>query len=400
VVHRAAGDTDHPRRSSLRQVSLVVVTGYMVRHPVPGNVYAFASYVVGLERLGHRVVYVEESGWPLSCFDPQLGDYGDDPSAGLRIVRSLLARHGAADVPVTYVDRTSDTSWGLRRDEIDEAIAASDLLLDVGGVCWLPSFESARRRALVDMDPLFTQAGMFGGGDLGRHHVYFTYGTNIGQSDCAVPTLGFEWHPTFPPVVEAMWRLGSAPSDGAFTTIANWSAYEGVEVDGHHYGPKSAEFLRIADVPRGSGWPAIVALSGGDERVRVLQEGGWQVRNATCAVPDGPAYRRFIAGSRGELSPAKHGYVASRSGWFSDRTVAYLAAGRPAIVQDTGLGGWLGDRVGVVPFATSAEAIEAVADVARDPKRHAQTARRLVRHHFAHDVVLPRLLQTAGVQGT
>jgi len=380
-------------------VALVVVTGYMVRHPVPGNIYAFLSYVVGFHRLGHQVVYLEESGWPLSCYDPDRWDYSDDPTPGLRIVGRLLGRHGAGDVPVAFVNRESRATWGLPARDVADAVARCDLLLDVGGVNWLPEFERARRRALVDMDPVFTQAGMFGGADVDRHHAHFTYGANVGRPTCPAPTLGLDWQPTLPPVVPSMWRLGPPPGGAAFATVANWSAYQSVEIDGRTYGPKSVEFLRLADVPRRTGQPAVVALAGGDKRTKRLEAGGWQVANAGFTVPDAPSYRRFIAAARAELSPAKHGYVASRSGWFSDRTVCFLASGRPAVVQDTGLAtaGWLDEPVGVVPFRTPAQAADAVNAVAADWPEHSRAARRLIRRHFAHDVVLPGLLRRAGV---
>jgi len=374
----------------------IVVSGYMVRHPMAGNIYAYLHYLAGLRRLGHDVVYVEESGWGEACYDPGAFAYSDDPGRGLAIVDRIPRLHGVDGVTVAYVDPITDRSWGLERHEVAGALRACDLLLNIGGVCWLPEFEEARRRALVDMDPLFTQTGQFAFDTLEHHDTHFTYGTNVGRPGCDVPTNGIDWQPTVPPVVPAMWRLGPPPTDGPFTTIANWSAYDAVEVDGRHYGQKDEEFLRLADLPRLAGVPVQAAIAGGDRRVEKLRVGGWSIGNAGDLVPDVRRYRAFVARSRAELSPAKHAYVAARTGWVSDRTVCYLAAGRPAVVQDTGLDDRCGVGAGLLTFVSADDAATAVETVVADYESHSRAARRLARTVFGFDVVLPRLLECAG----
>ena len=169
----------------------IVVCGYMVRHPVAGNMLAYFSYLLGLHRLGHRVAYLEESGWPYSCYDPAARTYSEDPREGLRRVKGLLAAN-ELDIPVYYVHRDSGMVAGGDRTEMLQTLRSADLLLNVGGVCWLPEFEECRRLALVDMDPLFTQVGRFGAEGLEHYSSYFSYGANIGQPNCTIPTAGLE----------------------------------------------------------------------------------------------------------------------------------------------------------------------------------------------------------------
>jgi hypothetical protein len=381
----------------------IVVSGYMIRHPLAGNVLAYFHYVLGLHLLGHDVVYVEESGWPRSCYDPPTRNYSDDPSAGLRVVGELVQRY-RVPVPVWYVERDSGKVYGTHRPVVERVLQEADLLLDLGGVCWLPEFALSRRRAFVDMDPLFTQLGRFGTDAMDRSNVFFTYGANVGLPGCSIPTRNRTWHPTVPPVVPELWEdVGDTSISGddgdevaSFTSIANWSAYGGIDYEGTHYGQKDIEFLKLIDVPQRTRQPLELALAGaGPEVTERLRARGWSVRNAGDVTTDIDTYRAYVARSRGEFSVAKHAYVATRSGWFSDRSVCYLAAGRPVVLQDTGFTDWLPVGCGVLPFSGADDAVEAISTANRHYARHARGARDLARAYFDYRVVLPALLDLA-----
>jgi hypothetical protein len=385
----------------------VVVAGYMIRHPVAGNLFAYFHYLYGLHRLGHQVVYVEESGWPGSCYDPLRQCYSDDPQAGMSRVRKLCERYGV-DIPVCYVRRDTGESFGVGYPELEALLSGADLLLNLGGVCALPEFQRVARRAFVDMDPLFTQAGRFAAGDLENYHVYFSYGTNIGRAGCTVPTRGVTWLPAVPPVAPEIWADGSSdalPDDGAaerpFTTIANWHAYGGLELAGEHYGQKDEEFLRLLDLPQSAPQPLELALSGaGDEVKRRLAAAGWRLRDAGEVSLDVDRYRGYVAGSRGEFSVAKQAYVRTRSGWFSDRSVCYLAAGRPVVLQDTGIDDWLPRGQGVHLFASAEQALQCLAAVDADYAAQRRAASCVARELFGYQRVLPELLERAfGARG-
>jgi hypothetical protein len=306
----------------------------MIRHPVPGNILAFFHYLVGLERLGHQVFYIEESGWPNSCYNPESLSYSDDCTFGLALVRRLLTQHGLR-TSLAFVNRDSGETFGDTWRNVTDALKSADLLLNVGGVCWLPEFKFGRCRVLIDMDPMFTQVGRFASEGLREYHFYYSYGTNIGNPNCSIPDCGIAWRPTVPPVVPDLWRQSdSGKLSNCLTTIANWSAYGTVTYQGKVYGQKDLEFERFIEVPLRTMQCVELALSGGGQPItEKFTTYGWKVRAAAELNRSFAAYRDYICNSRGEFSVAKHGYVESRSGWISDRSVCYLAAGRP--IQDS-----------------------------------------------------------------
>ena len=375
--------------------ALVVVAGYMLRMPLAGNVLAYFQHVLGLRRLGHRVIYIEESGWPQSSYDPTTGEYGDHPGRGLTVGRALVNKY-CPETPVVFVDREHGTVDGATAAQVRDWLRGCDLLLNIGAVCNLPEFELCRRRAMIDMDPLFTQAGRFGFSLLREYHVRFTYGVNIGRPDCSLPTLGLDWMPSVPPVVLDLWELGTAPPGAPMTTVASWTAYGAVAYEGREYGQKDTEFLRLLELPAQVGRPLELALTGASPDIRErFRASGWRVREAADVSREIEDYRDYIAASAGELSPAKHAYVATRSGWFSDRSATYLAAGRPVVVQDTGLRSWLALGSGVHTFCNVDEAADAIHRVDADPEGEAEAAREISAAYFDSDVVLSRLLDAA-----
>ena len=375
-------------------MSSIVVCGYMARLPSAGNLLAYFQYVLGLDRLGHDVTYVEESGWPYSAYDVGSGEWVGHPAAGLRTVRDLVDRH-CPGVRVVWVDRDTGEIDGATRRDFLGILDAADLLLNVGGVCWLDELKRVRRRALIDMDPFFSQVGGFASKVLADYDAHFSYGTNVGRPGCTVPTLGINWVPTLPPVVMDLWSTDRRPqADAAWTTVSNWRSYGGIEHAGEHYGQKDEEFLRILDLPSMVPHRLQLALSGGEEVFPLLRAHGWNVRDASEISADLDGYITFIRSSRGELSVAKNAYVKTSSGWFSDRTASYLAAGRPVVIQTTG-----SDAVptgcGLLTFVDAHEAAAALREVERHYPNHSAAASALARTHLAHEVVLPRLVDCA-----
>lgn len=378
----------------------VIVSGYMVRHPVTGNILAFLHYVLGLCRLGHEVVYMEESGWSDSCYQPSTGMYSRDPEEGLQIVSSLMRRFDVR-ARVCYLDRDSGASHGCSRTELEGHLASADLLINVGGACSLAEFALCSRRVFIDMDPLFTQLGRFGAEDLEDYHVHFSYGANIGMPECTIPDAQITWLPTHPPVVPDIWSRRQ-PNEWAdmsrrpMTTIGNWSAYGAIERDGVRYGQKDEEFLKLVDLPRRTKHKLELALSGaGNETVELLTSNGWTIRDADRVTSSWNTYASYIRRSRGEFSVAKNGYVKTVSGWFSDRSVCYLAAGRPVVLQDTGVDRWLPRNPAVLTFATLEEAVNCLDELPDDYSGRCRCAREIAGDFFSHTVVLPRLLENA-----
>lgn len=374
----------------------IIICGYMIRHPVAGNLLAFFHYLLGFSKLGHQVVYLEESGWPQSCYDPQSRNYSDNPIPGIQMVKNLLSRF-SVNAEVGFINRETGKTYGLAWDDIKQVLTRADLLLNIGGVSWLPEFKLCQRRALIDMDPLFTQVGKFATEGLDNYQTLFSYGINIGKPSCSIPTNGRDWLPTVPPVVPEIWisQVVAPENDIPFTTIANWNAYDSITYEGKAYGQKREEFLQLLNLPKRTALPLELALSSvNSQEHKQLKLAGWHIRDSHFSK-DFDRYQAYITQSKGEFSVAKQAYVATRSGWFSDRSVCYLASGRPTVLQDTGFSDWLNTGWGVLSFSSLEEAIEALERVNADYEKHQQAAQTIAEEIFSYGRVLSNLLQQA-----
>jgi hypothetical protein len=360
-------------------------------------VWAHFQYILGLHRLGHEVWFVEEAGWHDSCYDPVANAMTSDPSHGIGVLERLYADF---DLPRRWGYRDEDGGWhGIDAEVVAGAFGEADLFLDVGGTSHFPEMAEARVRAYVDMDPFFTQVGQFGGWKIDQYDVLFTYGANTGRDGCSIPAGGHQWRPLRPPVVLDVWDsspAGAPPPGAAWTTVANWSAYGAVEHGGETFGQKDLEFLRVAELPSTTDVTLELATAGPDVPRELLERHGWRLRDPRAVTSDHWTYRDYIWSSRGEFSVAKNAYVKSRSGWFSDRTAAYLASGRPAVVQDTGLGQELAGP-GLVLFSSLEDAAAALAAVEAGYDEHARGARALAVEHFDASKVLVGMLDAAVV---
>jgi hypothetical protein len=234
------------------------------------------------------------------------------------------------------------------------------------------------------------------------HCAFFTFGENYGAPDCGLPVSDrFRFYPTRQPVVLDFWNdAGVLPGDG-FTTIGNWEQqWRQVAFRGETYHwSKHFEFMKFIDLPSRApaGFRFELGLASYDEAVEtMLREKGWQVRPAMEFSLDIDAYRRFIAASRGEFTVAKDQNVRLRSGWFSDRSATYLAAGRPVITQDTGFGNSLPTGEGLFSFRTMEQVLAALEAVRLDYASNSRAAQRVAREYFASDRVLGQLLDRLG----
>ncbi len=234
---------------------------------------------------------------------------------------------------------------------------------------------------------------------LGSHDVLFTYGELLGTPSCRVPAERFRWIPTRPPVVLDLWRPGA--EGRAFASVATWeNKGKNVAFRGEtYYWSKHVNFLAMIDVPRASGEAFELAMDPADDRVRAeLVAHGWSLVDPRPISADIDGYRAYVERSRGEFTVAKDIYVRPRSGWFSDRSVCFLAAGKPVVTQETGFSEIVPSGVGLLAFSTPEEAVEAVKAVAADWSRHAAAARRVAEEHFAAEKVLGAMLDAAGLR--
>jgi hypothetical protein len=282
--------------------------------------------------------------------------------------------------------------------------AEADLLVNISGHVHAPELmRRVRRRAYVDLDPGFTQF-WHAEGNLGArldcHDVYFTVGENIGTDICSIPTVGIDWLPLPPPVVLSEWPAADDPKAGRFTTVGAWrGAFGPVVHDGRTYGLKVHEFRKMMELPRrvpDQEFEIALAIHPGDAKDRdALLNSGWRLTDPREQAPGPAEFRRYVQGSGAEFSVAQGIYVETMSGWFSDRTVRYLASGKPALVQDTGFSANYPVDEGLVPFRTLDEAVAGAAGIAADYPAHAAAARSLAEECFDSDKVLTRFLEQA-----
>ena len=386
------------------------MAGLVGQYPVGGVAWDYLQYVLGLRRLGHDVYYHEDTwSWP---YHPVAARRVDDGSFSACYIASFFDRYAPELHDRWHYLHLHQTSFGMSRSAFDEVARTADLFLNVSGASMLPErLAPSCVRVFLDTDPGYNQIVLterFSGSEhvarwcasVASHDRHFTYAENIHDAACLVPRAGLSWQTTRTPIVLALWDAVArdAPAAGApWTTVLTWDAFGGrkVEYGGVEYTDKRSELIRIADLPRRVDVPIRLALGGRNPPVERLAADGWEVVDAPSATLTPARYQAFIAGSRGEVSVAKHVYAAMRSGWFSCRSACYLAARRPVVVQDTGFSTILPTGSGVLAFRTLEEAAAGVRDVEARYEHHSAAARAMADEYFDAGKVLPRLLDDA-----
>ena len=379
--------------SSLR----IVVLGYIVRGPMGGLVWHHLQYVMGLARLGHDVYFLEDSDDYPSCYDPQRQTTDRNPDYGLRFTGQVFQQVGLGE-RWAYYDAHTACWLGPCAARAGEICQGADLLLNLSGVNPLrPWFLQVPQRVLVDTDPVFTQVRHLidpaSRETALQHTAFFSFGENIASESGRIPDDQLNWLPTRQPVVLDAWPATPGPRDGKFTTVMQWDSYQTCAYDGVEYGMKSASFGPFMELPAGTGQALELALGSDAAPRERLREAGWSLRNPLEVTRDPSSYRHYIQQSKAEFSVAKHGYVVSHSGWFSERSACYLASGRPVLVQDTGFTDWLASDGGVVAFSTPEEALAGIEVINSDYDYHCRCARELVHTYFDARQVLASLIQ-------
>lgn len=384
----------------------VVVTGLVATYPVGGVAWDYLQYVQGFHALGCDVTYLEDTGQWL--YDPRAGTFTPDAAPGARFLASAIARLVPALADRWAVRGPDGTAHGLDDAAVHRACAGADLFLNVSGSTWLREpYRAARVAAYLDSDPSYSQAKLaaadagtaddetaFSARLIRSHDVFFTLGEHMGAPDCAIPTVGLRWRPTRQPVTLDAWPVTPGP-DAPFTTVLSWTINPTPPVvDGIVYGGKDVEFARFLDLPQRTPERLEAAIAGDAPRDRIAAA-GWHVRDARDVSATLDGYRDYIVASRGELSVAKNAYVATRSGWFSTRSAAYLACGRPCVLQDTGFSQHVPLGPGLHAFTTADEAVAALAAIRDDYATACEHARAVAESAFRAEDVCRRLLAEA-----
>lgn len=364
----------------------IVIAGMVAGQPGQGGAaWAVLQYVLGLRALGHQVTLVE----PV----PSLAA-GSEPF--LAAVVDEFGLQGAAALVVA----SDGSTRGLARGELVARLRRADVLFNISGMLRDPELlEAVPRRVFLDLDPAFNQIWHLQGADMGfdRHTHVVTIAMSIGDADCTVPTCGRDWITTLQPICLDHWPVAEGePVHDGLTTVAHWRSYGSVTHDGVVHGQKAHAWRELVDLPRRVSRPCLPALAIHADEVRdlaALREHGWRLLDPAVECGSPADYRRFVQGSWAELGIAKSGYVVSRSGWFSDRSICYLASGRPVIAQETGFSSHLPVGEGLFAFATADDIVAAVEAIVADYPRHRRAARAIAATHFDARLVLPTLLE-------
>lgn len=378
----------------------IVVSGMIAADPYQGGAtWAVLQYVLGLREMGHRVCFVEPL--PAGSIRPaEIADPGT--SVNVRYFKHVVETFRLNGVAALILPGQDRRSVGMSYEHIQSVCVQADVLLNVSGMLADPELIAAiPLRVYLDLDPAFVQIWDRQGIDMrfDAHTHFVTVGLALGSDECAVPLCGREWITSVQPVVLNYWPPGDSIQCDALTTVGNWRGYGSVELNGELLGQKAHSLRDLMRMPllTEERFVLAMAIHHEEERdLRALSECGWRLLDPRRVAGHPEHYGSFIRHSKGEFGVAKSGYVKSRCGWFSDRSVCYLASGRPVLAQDTGFTRYLPTGRGLFAFRGENDVLQAIGCVNDDYAGHSRDARGLAESLFASEKVLSRLLHEVG----
>jgi glycosyltransferase involved in cell wall biosynthesis len=391
---------------NIRRRPIVVVLGMMSKMPVAGVVWQNLHYLLGIEQLGCEVYYVEEHARTPSMFMETEEDDGSARAAAF--IGDLMRRFDLGGRWAYRALHDDGRCYGMSRSQLKQLYASADVIINLhGGTMPLPEHYATGRLVYLETDPVQLQIELHNGVQesfdfLEPHRAFFTFGENLGNADCLLPVCDrFAFKPTRQPVVMDLWEGRNQQTTDLFTSIGNWKQqWREMWFKGELYTwSKHHEFLKFIDIPSRTQQRFELALSGYTESDKqMLEANGWHVRFALDLSRDIDRYRDYVTGSRAEFTVAKDQNVRMRSGWFSDRSATYLAAGRPVVTQETGFSGLLPTGAGLFSFSTTDDILNAVDSINADYRRQSHAAHEIAREFFSHEMVLGSLLADCGVR--
>jgi hypothetical protein len=360
-----------------------------------GHLWVYLNWALSLRALGCRVIWLEDIG-ELASTRPRAEVERDIATLDARLESYGL---GEALALTSFSGHELDPTLVDGRLDLEAAEAEADVMLDFAYDTPAWALQQFRRTTLVDLDPGLLQLWMSQGKlSVSDHDINLTIGETVGTNEARFPDGGLRWQYTPSPVFLGAWPAAE-PSDGAYTTVTNWWG-DWIELDGEAVcNDKRSAFLAYAELPARSGRPLEMAVTLDDYTaetdVPVLERGGWTVRDAWDVCPTPEAYHDYIQDSRAEFSCAKPSCALLANAWISDRTLCYLASGKPAVVEHTGPSRLLPDGEGLLRFRNMDEAAAAIDAVEADYERHSGRARKLAEEHFDGEKVVRRVLELA-----
>ena len=381
----------------------IIVFGILFWYPLAGVTYQFLHYLLGLRQLGYDPYYVEDSGrW---VYDPRVNDLSPDASGNIEAVLPALKAHGFGDRWAFRGAYPDGKCYGMTQEEILQLYRDADAFLNVTGAQEIRDEHlKIKRRIYVESDPFAMQVKVAKGDagtikTLAAHDTLFSFGENLGAPDCDVPMEQFKWLPTRQPVALDLWTNTNSGPGTTYNTITTWhNKGKNIEWRGDTwYWTKDREFERFLDLPQRRNVSFELAASVDDKVKQLLSSNGWRQRSSIDISTDIDRYRDYIQQSRGEFTVARDQYVRPNTGWFSDRTACYLAAGRPVITQETGFSKFLSNGKGLFGFKTMDDILKAVDTIESDYAGNARAAREIAAEFFATEKVVGSLMERAGL---
>jgi hypothetical protein len=380
----------------------IIVLHFVGQMPLAGIAWQAMNYVLGLERLGYEAWYVEDHG--ANPYDPRINSVVMECEYNVSYVRQMMERYGLGH-RWAYWDAINDVYHGLSREAVHKLYRESDALINLCGAVRLRDEHMACPvRIMVDTDPVYEQikyakADPGARAYLDAHTHFFTYGENVGGPGWIVPLSGIPWKPTRPPVVVDEWPTDDRAPE-CFSTIATWeNKGKNIDWDGQSYvWSKHVNFLRFLEIPRRAGGCFTMAMLPPTPDIEAqMTAPGWRLVDPRPVSASMESYAEFICGSRGEFTVAKDIYVRPNSGWFSDRSVCYLAAGRPVVTMKTGFSRFYPVGEGLFDYSDMEGAVAAIGAINADYRRHSRAARMLAAEYFGSDPVISALMAEAGL---
>lgn len=382
----------------------IVVLGLLGQFPLAGIAWQLIHHLVGLRRLGFDVFYVEETG--AVPYDPRTKNLTNDCSYSLRFINDTLSPYGFADV-WAYREGLTNQWHGMSSLRVRELFERASCVINLCGASHPETltYRPKGKFLYLETDPVLYQVRLAQGDAaalrfLSGHNAHATYGENLGEPDCPIPLTQFNWKKTRPPVVLDLWPVREGDACQRFTTIATWHN-RGKDLcfagETYHWS-KHLNFLAVADLPRRTGQDLELGAEIDDPgALHTFRQNGWILTDPLAVSQNMQDYQEYIVTSRGEFTVSKDVVVRTKSGWFSDRSVCYLAAGKPVVTQETGFSKFIPTGHGLFAFSTLEEAEAALTAIHQDYSAQARAAREIARTYFDASVVLSTLLQNIDV---
>lgn len=400
----------------------IIVVGTMASDPYAGMAWMHMQLAAGLKRLGHDVYYFETTRtWP---YNPILQTRVDNPDYAVPYLKAIADKFGLEDHWAYRCSFTRGKAWyGIRRSKAEALLANADLVFNVSGSTRLAKDHlKTGRLVYYGTDPVYHEI-KYAQGDIevkaiiDEHDDVVSFGENIGTAISPIPPLPQFRAPTRPPILTDLWESKIKPGK-KFTTVGNWKqggrdlVFNGEE----YYWSKHHEFMKFINLPkktkstvelamnlakpesfkhrRGT---VVPALGVAESEYEVLVKNGWKLADAPSFTTDPWRYRDYIIGSKGEFTFAKDQNIRLKSGWFSERSACYLAAGRPVITQDTGFGHNIPTGEGLFSFNSMEDILSAFDAINSNYLRHSKSAKEIAETYFKAEKVLDTLLKELGV---